>query len=377
MRRTTLPQPVLTISSQKAQIRGVTTLNPFQYRLGIWTRFGLGLCSLALATVLTGLFRSYAGDSLLFLPLAAVTINSLFLGFLIGAATSVLATVVHDYLFMDPPHSPFTVSTEDAILLGLFLLVAGFMSWIGALLRSANRKALEAVRAREDVIAIVSHDLKNPLSTIQLGAELLLRSSTVATAETPIRKSVENIRNAADRMRSLIGDILNLEKIKGGQVELEIASMPVDRIVAEAAESTAPLAEQRGVRLEAATPLPDAQVLCDPRGVSQIFSNLLGNAVKFTPRGREVSISVSLEEDRARFTVADQGGGIPQAQLPHLFERYWQAPATANKGTGLGLWIAGSLVSAQGGHIWAESEPGRGTRFHFTLPLASGRSSEK
>jgi CheY-like chemotaxis protein len=130
------------------------------------------------------------------------------------------------------------------------------------------------------------------------------------------------------------------------------------------------LAAQASIAIHAKFDDGEADVLCDRVRIQQIFSNLIGNALKFTPPDGSIVVSLQVVDDEARFSVADTGPGMAPEQLPHVFDRFWRAPGTARSGTGLGLAIAKGLAEAHGGTIWVESKVGRGTTFHFTIPLA-------
>jgi PAS domain S-box-containing protein len=227
--------------------------------------------------------------------------------------------------------------------------------------RAARERAEDAVKAYEELMAIVSHDLRNPLNSILLGAETLGRDSS------NVAKTSELIARSAKRMARLIEDLLDLSSIRARTLTLAPTEITTQALIREAVDSFAWIATEKGVALrgeEGASTL----LHCDPKRIAQVLSNLIGNAVKFTPAGGTVTLSASADELEATLTVKDSGSGIAAADLPRIFERNWQAPATASKGSGLGLFIAKGIVEAHGGRIWAESTLGQGATFHFTLP---------
>jgi signal transduction histidine kinase/DNA-binding response OmpR family regulator len=234
------------------------------------------------------------------------------------------------------------------------------------------RAAQLATRARDDVLAIVSHDLRNPIHAIYMASSFLLdvipEDEADATAALA-RRQAQVMRRSAQRANALIGDLLDVTRIEAGR--LTVSAQPVDAadLLTEAMHDAAPLAEQKGLRLTSVVPADLPRVRADRGRVSQVFGNLLGNAIKFTPSGGAVTVHAAHVGREVRFSVDDTGPGIPAAHLPHLFDRYWQARETQALGTGLGLFIAKGVTEAHGGRLWAESQPGAGASFHFTLPV--------
>ncbi|MDC0742524.1 PAS domain S-box protein [Polyangium mundeleinium] len=229
----------------------------------------------------------------------------------------------------------------------------------------------EAIRTREDVVAIVSHDLKNPLSAILMNARLLNR---LRPTDPDVRARLSKIADSVDRsatvMQRLIMSILDFAKIQSGTFVVEPEVHDIRAIVDICCESIEALAAARSIHVthEFDPELP--RIFADHDRILQVFSNLLGNAIKFTPEGGVVTVHAHRSDRYIEICVSDTGPGIPDAQLPHLFERYWQAKETARLGSGLGLAIAKGIVEAHGGRIWAESTLGHGSTFHFTVPTA-------
>jgi len=228
-----------------------------------------------------------------------------------------------------------------------------------------------ATRAREDLLAVVSHDLRNPLSVVQLGAALLLRERPGVARDEHVVKHSTRMRDAADRALRLISDLLDWGRLEaGGRLPLELGVEPASALVTDAVEGVRALAEANRLHLTLELPEELPLVRCDRTRVLQVLGNLLGNAVKFTQEGGRVTAGARVQGSEVRFHVKDTGKGIPPEQLPYIFDRYWQAKDTASRGAGLGLAIAKGLVEAHGGRIWAESTPGQGSTFHFSLPTA-------
>jgi len=229
-----------------------------------------------------------------------------------------------------------------------------------------------AARAREDLLAVVSHDLKNPLGVVQLGAALLLRGAASKPGAESVAKQATRIQDATERMSRLISDLLDWGRLEAGGLPLDCGEHPVTALVTEAVESIRPLAEAKGLHLRMELPAGDVRARCDRLRVLQVLGNLLGNAVKFTSARGTLTVGAQTRGPEVAIHVRDTGAGIAPEALPHIFDRYWQARDAASRGTGLGLAIAKGLVEAHGGTIRAQSTPGEGSTFTFTLPTAAG-----
>jgi PAS domain S-box-containing protein len=232
-------------------------------------------------------------------------------------------------------------------------------------------QAQEAVLARDDLLAIVSHDLKNPLSAILVSSAALREIVPDDERFERVSYRAELIQRAAYRMNHLIAQLLDSASIEAGRLPVERKPQSVAALVVEAVEAMESLARQKSLRLAARVAAGGAGVaLCDRERVLQVLSNLIGNAIKFTAEEGQITVAAELLEGEAQLAVIDTGAGIPEDQRAHLFERYWQGDRAKRLGTGLGLYIAKGIVEAHGGRIWVESQPGRGSTFYFTLPLA-------
>jgi signal transduction histidine kinase len=228
------------------------------------------------------------------------------------------------------------------------------------------REAQEALRARDEVLRVVSHDLRNPLDAIQLTAALLLDSGEERRQDTVDK--LQLIRRVALQMNDMIQDLLDASVMEEGGFEVSRARCSAAWLVEEACQLLEPLAETRSVKLEWTVPPPDLEVNVDAGQILRVFSNLVGNAIKFTPAGGRVHVGVEAQEDELSFSVSDTGPGIPPAQITKVFKRFWQGRSGDRRGAGLGLVIARGIVEAHGGRIRAESRPGAGAIFTFTLP---------
>jgi PAS domain S-box-containing protein len=225
----------------------------------------------------------------------------------------------------------------------------------------------QAVKTREDLIAVVSHDLRNPLGTITLGATMMAADESLSPRT---RKHVDMIERSAHRMERLIDDLLDMQSVQRGRISLRLEQLPAGQAVLETVEAQQPLAADKGIELVGAVDVEDVKVTCDPERVQRVFANLVGNALKFCRTGDRIAIGAAPDGEHVRFTVEDTGPGIDPAALPFVFEPYWSAPEHARRGAGLGLFISRGIIAAHGGTIWVESELGHGTRFSFTLPIS-------
>jgi light-regulated signal transduction histidine kinase (bacteriophytochrome) len=229
-----------------------------------------------------------------------------------------------------------------------------------------------AVRARDDLVAVVSHDLKNPLGVIQMQAQVLLGSARTDT-EVPsrrLRASAERIQRSVDRMNALIHDLLDLAAIEAGRFMLQRRPEDVGEVIHEALLILRPLADSKRISIQEDLVVA-ARIELDRERFFQVLSNLIGNAIKFTPEGGRIDICTERQQDQLLFTVRDTGPGIAAEQVPHVFDRYWQAREQLRHGSGLGLYIAKGIVEAHGGRIWLEPPAGSGAVFRFALALAN------
>lgn len=268
------------------------------------------------------------------------------------------------------------LATEDqAVVTGATMAAAALavaLAWLSirrlssqyAQQRAATEAARQATEARDEILAVVSHDLRNPLTTITMAAHVL-----TDTVEDPaIRRHAARMRNAATRMDHLIEQLLDVTKLEHGKLELARVRCDVPQLLDTMASLFEARAVEQGVELQV-EPAP-AAVDADRERAIQILSNLVGNALKFTPHGGRIRVVATPEAGFVRFEVIDNGSGIAPDIQPHLFERYVQGKSRGRGSLGLGLYICKQLVLAHGGDIGVQSTPGEGSTFWFTLPIA-------
>jgi signal transduction histidine kinase len=253
--------------------------------------------------------------------------------------------------------------------------VRAFAGIIGMWLEARDPELRDASREQADFLAVVAHDLRNPLAAVEGAMALLTRSRDGEDALARVTRVVPIVRRNVARMESLIGDLLDLDALQRGGVDLHVQEYPASELLHEAYDLMKDLVAARGIDLVVAEPPPGLITCCDRSRVLEVFSNLIGNSAKFTAAGGKIELRADDVEDGTRLEVRDSGRGIPATQLQRVFERY-QRLSTDRPGVGLGLTIAKAIVEAHGGSIGVESEVGVGSSFRFVLPRqksASGR----
>lgn len=249
--------------------------------------------------------------------------------------------------------------------------------------RRARAQAEAATRERERLLAVVAHDLRNPLAVVSMYAETLMLQG-LAPGERPGdddaawgRKALSTIHANAVAMQRLVEDLLDASAIRGDGLRILREVRRVGDTFERARTMLSPLAESAGVALAFVGDEASAEAMAeiDDERVVQLLSNLVGNAVKFTPRGGSVRVHFSVRDDVLHSSVTDTGPGFAADEVPHLFTAFWTGArrdgTRGGHGAGLGLWIARGIVEAHGGELSAQSTPGAGATFRFSLPLVA------
>jgi signal transduction histidine kinase len=234
--------------------------------------------------------------------------------------------------------------------------------------RAARQAAELMSHAREQVLGVVAHDLRNPLSLLGMTTQLLAEPDlTPERRQTTLAISTR----AVQRMNRLIGDLLDIVRLESGHLSLNLGRSDVNHLLTETIEAFEARASEQGISL-VVTPAPSGTVVqADEERMLQLIDNLVGNALKFTPSGGRVSIAGYVDDGELRIAVADTGPGIAEEQRSRLFDRFWQARGNDRRGLGLGLAIAKGIAEAHGGRLWVDSTVGEGSTFQFAIPLAS------
>lgn len=260
-----------------------------------------------------------------------------------------------------------------AALAGVGLLSAGQAAMIrrfvtdevAKLVLAENfREARHEVEARDQVLKVVVHDLRNPLNTIRMGSDVLLES---AVPEHRRAEVLQRIRRAETWMERLVRDLMDVSKLERGRLAMDFRTVEPEVLLREIHADLSPAVVEQGLscELDVASDLP--QIEADAGRLQQVIANLVGNAVKFTAPGGRITIAARPAPAGVRFTVQDTGKGMAPEQVANLFRRFWQADMTDRRGLGLGLSIAKLIVEAHAGQIWCESTVGAGTAFHFAI----------
>jgi signal transduction histidine kinase len=230
--------------------------------------------------------------------------------------------------------------------------------------------AQAATRLRDRMLSVVAHDLRNPLALVAMNAEMLLEMID-PDADPYQLEMLSSLERAASRMQRLVEDLLDMSGIEQGGLSVQPSPCSLESLCREAIASATLAARGAGISLAIEVQRELPFVMADDARLLQVLSNLIGNALKFTPAGGVVTLVCERIAGDVRVSVRDTGSGIPADQVPHVFGAFWQARDADRRGVGLGLWIARTIVESHGGRIWVESREGEGSTFTFTIPVAA------
>ena len=228
----------------------------------------------------------------------------------------------------------------------------------------ADQAVVRATEGRDDVLAMISHDLRSPLAVIRLNAELIGEQSS----DPSVLEMIEDTILASGRMERMLDDLLDVARVDAGKLRIVKRRQDVRTLVGEMAHGYQPLFDARDIRFDVEMADDELVASIDAGRIVQVLANLLGNAMKFTPPTRAVTLRVARRAGALELALSDEGPGIRPDALTQIFERYSQVTTSERRGLGLGLFICEKIVEAHGGKIWAESEVGHGTTIRFTVP---------
>jgi signal transduction histidine kinase len=221
-----------------------------------------------------------------------------------------------------------------------------------------------ALRSREEIVSVVSHDLRNPVAAVKMLSRAALRD----LGSDSRTENILLIAKAAEQMDALIRDLLDVNRLDAGKLTIHAEPLDPSDLLNGSLQTLLPLVEEKSIELDLQLEPGLPRVMADSERVQQTISNLIGNAIKFTPTGGKIIVRTRSTGGELIVSVIDNGAGIPAEQLPKVFDRYWQSARTDREGAGLGLAIAKGIVEGHGGRIWIESTRGEGTTASFTLP---------
>ncbi len=297
-------------------------------------------------------------------------------GLVAGLAASLLSFLALNFFFTPPYHTFVVTKAEDLIALVVFLLVS---ATVGALISTAlsqrtraEWREAEAREAREDadtnrsraaLFSSVTHDLRTPLASITASVTTLLADDT-GVGPQDRRELLETIRHEADRLNRVVGNILDLSRMRAGALVPAPVPAAVDEVIEGVVARLEPVLRQHRLRVDLPDDLPEVRI--DVVQIDQVLTNVLENAARFTPPGKRIAVTVMTPDGVVRVRVSDEGRGVDPADRDRIFEPFVRGDGSP--GTGLGLAIARAIVEAHGGNIWIESENGVGTTVVFDLP---------
>jgi signal transduction histidine kinase len=330
------------------------------------------LCLVSL--LLVELSQWLDGEPLTSFAVLSVVFSALYGGLGPAVLDTMISALAVDYFYAEPKYQLFD-SAGSLFSIAIYLIIGTVIAGITAALKSSyqalfreNRATERAKKLREETLSIVSHDLRTPLSAVLFSAVVIEEMLKAGQPASEAAKALGALVRSAKRMNRIIDDLLDYARMEAGTFRIEPARFPLETVIAESVDSMKAAAEGRGIRLTLNHSDNGVLVSCDKDRIIQVLENLIGTAIKFSPEGGSVTVESKASGNCATLAIQDEGPGIPSDQLPRIFERHWQARRTAHQGTGLGLFIAKSIVEAHGGRIEVQSTVGMGTRFTVSLP---------
>jgi NtrC-family two-component system sensor histidine kinase KinB len=234
----------------------------------------------------------------------------------------------------------------------------------------------EIDRIKSEFIAVASHELRTPLTSVRMAVHLLLEGAAGELSEKQ-EELLQACREDCERLERLMRDLLDISRIEAGETPPHLKEVPLAPVISDVTEGVRPQVEAKEINISSQVPPSLPNVLIDREQIERVLNNLIANAIRHTDSGGEITIKVEQRERFAAISVQDTGSGIPAEYLPHIFEKFVQVPNAPSGGAGLGLAISKHLVENNGGQISVQSEPGRGTTFTFTLPLAGAEATPR
>lgn len=341
----------------------------FRAPLSFRDKWILSFAIVTLSVALKYFLIRHTESQLFFISVAAVFTCALYCGFGFGLGALFLTVVTHTYFFIEHEFVLHLYTSEEIREMLLYAVTAFFGSLVGGRLHAANEATRLAVLDRENLMAILSHDLRNPIAVVKLATELLMRKKIAPGDEAMLQRQLNSIHRSADTMDRLISSILDVERAKSGKLELRLGPVPIKDLFGRVQDLMRAVAERKEqtLKFEIESDSGEPLVFCDSDRILQVFSNLVGNAVKYSPAGSMIRVQAKVDSKKqnAVFSVTDAGPGISEEDRKEIFEKGWQKKA--NSGVGLGLWIADSIARAHKSEIKVENAPGGGSRFYFEL----------
>jgi signal transduction histidine kinase len=342
-------------------------------------RYGASVLLAGTALLLLSLENAMAPGPLV-QPVAtlSVVLSAIFGGLGPALVAALIAALGLDYFFLEPPGEIFESWTSVLRVITYVVIGALIASIVGSLrdayreLHSQYRKLEESRRARENMLAIVSHDLRSPLTAVLLGVAYVKRAAAEGKPLRSLAGALDAVHRSADGMKRLVDDLVDAARIDAGRFSIEASRQPLEPILHDAVETARLAADARGIRIEFEPLEKTYYARCDRQRLTQMLANLLGNAIKFSPEGSRVALALREHGDWLVVDVRDWGPGIAPQDLPHVFDRYYQAADTAHLGTGLGLFIARTIAESHGGRLEVQSLPGEGCTFSVYLRREPG-----